>query len=247
MKYIFFVFCFLFSHFSNAQTIYLTQGRVEYEKKVNQFKSLEEDEDGDNDWIKELKKTIPRFVNDVYELHFTQNKSAYHLKVENTENKYLWGTKPSETDITVQDFETNKLSIQRDVYEQTYLINDTIRKFEWKLTGETREIAGFECKKAVTKICDSVYIVAFYTNQIMVSSGPESFGGLPGLILGLAVPRLATTWFATKVETTPPPAKLLTPVQKGKKVNWLQVNADMKKAMKDWGKYGARRIWMYSL
>jgi len=81
----------------------------------------------------------------------------------------------------------------------------------------------------------------------MVSSGPESFGGLPGLILGLAVPRLATTWFATKVETTTPPAKQLTPVQKGKKVNWLQVNADMKKAMKDWGKYGARRIWMYSL
>jgi GLPGLI family protein len=186
-------------------------------------------------------------VNDIYELHFSQNKSAYHLKAENTENKYLWGTKPSETDITVQDFENNKLSIQRDVYEQTYLINDTIRKFEWKLTGETREIAGFECKKAVTKICDSVYIVAFYTDKIMVSSGPESFGGLPGLILGLAVPRLATTWFATKVETTTPPAKQLTPVQKGKKVNWLQVNADMKKAMKDWGKYGARRIWMYSL
>jgi GLPGLI family protein len=81
----------------------------------------------------------------------------------------------------------------------------------------------------------------------MVSSDPESFGGLPGLILGLAVPRLATTWFATKVETTMPTEKQISPVQKGKKVNWLQVNADMKKAMKDWGKYGARRIWAYSL
>lgn len=247
MKFIFFV-CFLFVFFSsNAQTIFLTQGRVEYEKKVNQYKSLEDDEDGESEWVKEIKKTLPKFITDVYELHFTQNKSAYHLKTENTDNKYLWGTKPSENDVTVQEFNNNKLSIQRDVYEQTYLINDSIRKFEWKITGETREIAGFECKKAVTKICDSVYIVAFYTDQIMVSSGPESFGGLPGLILGLAVPRLSTTWFATKVETVVPTEKQLSPLQKGKKVNWLQVNADMKKAMKDWGKYGARRIWMYSL
>ncbi|MFY7963803.1 MAG: GLPGLI family protein [Chitinophagaceae bacterium] len=238
---LFFSFLFL-----NAQTHFLNEGRVEYEKKVNQFKSLEEDEE-EGDWIKELKKTMPRFVSDIYELHFTQNKSVYHLKAENADNKYLWGTKPSETDITIQDFENNKLSIQRDVYEQTYLINDSIRKFEWKITGEIREIAGFECKKAVTKICDSVYIVAFYTDKIMCNGGPESFGGLPGLILGLAVPRLATTWFATKVESTTLTQKQLSPIQKGKKVNWLQVNADMKKAMKDWGKYGARRIWMYSL
>jgi len=89
MKFIFLIFLVFSFSFSNAQTVFLTQGRVEYEKKVNQFKSLEEDEDGDNEWIKELKKTMPRFVNDVYELHFSQTKSAYHLKAENTENKYL--------------------------------------------------------------------------------------------------------------------------------------------------------------
>ena len=30
--------------------------------------------------------------------------------------------------------------------------------------------------------------------------GPELFTGLPGMILGLAIPRYYTTWFATKVE-----------------------------------------------
>ncbi len=247
MKFLFFALSFVSFFYSNAQTIFLKEGRVEYEKKTNQHKALEDDEDSDSEWAKEFKKTLPKFVTDVYELHFKENKSAFHLKTENSDNKYLWGTKPSENDITVQDFSNNKLSIQRDIYEQTYLITDTVRKFEWKITGETREIAGFECKKAVTKICDSVYVVAFYTDQIMFSSGPESFGGLPGLILGLAVPRLSTTWFATKVETTAPTEKQLTPLQKGKKVNWFQINTDMKKVMKDWGKYGARRIWMYSL
>ncbi|CAF3515260.1 unnamed protein product [Rotaria sp. Silwood1] len=159
----------------------------------------------------------------------------------------MWGTKPSETDVTILDVENNTLSLQRDVFEETYLIQDSIRKFDWKITGETREIAGFECKKAVTKICDSVYIVAFYTDQIIANAGPESFNGLPGLILGLAVPRLATTWFATKVEMTTPTPKELAPSQKGKKVNWKKLYVDMNKAMKDWGKEGARNIWKFSL
>jgi GLPGLI family protein len=247
MKYLFFTFL-LFSFLgTNAQTIFLTEGRVEYEKKSNQFKGFEEDEDKKADWMKELQKTMPRFITDVYELHFTKNKSVYHLKAENPDNKYMWGTKPSENDMAIQDLENGKYAAQKDVFEQTYLINDTTKHFEWKITGETREIAGFECKKAVTKICDSVYVVAFYTDQIMVSCGPESFGGLPGLILGLAVPRLSTTWFATKVENLAPATKLLNPVLKGKKTNYKQLNTEMTKAMKDWGKGGARNLWKFNL
>lgn len=247
MKFFILIATFFLVSFSNAQTIFIKNGKVEYERKVNQYKAYSDDEEGENSWMEEMKKTIPRFVSDIYVLHFTPAKSSYKLKAENTENKYMWGAKPSETDNTIQDIENNKILIQRDVYEQTYLIEDSTRKFEWKITGETREIAGFECKKAITKICDSVYVVAFYTDQIMVSCGPESFGGLPGLILGLAVPRLATTWFATKVELTEPTQQELNPKQKGKKANWKALNADMSKAMKDWGKYGTKRIWSCSL
>ncbi len=247
MKYLFFSFLVFIFFNSYSQTIFLTEGKVLYEKKLNQFKFFDDGEDGEGEWIKELKKTMPVFINDIYELHFTKNKTVYKLKVENTETKYMWGMKPSETDITVQDIEKNKLFVQRDVYEQTYFITDSIKNYEWKITGETREIAGFDCKKAVTKICDSVYIVAFYTDQVMVSSGPESFGGLPGLILGLAIPRLATTWFATKVETIVPTEKEINPTLKGKKVNLKQVNSDMKKAMKDWGKSGPRNMWRFNL
>jgi GLPGLI family protein len=248
MKKILVTISILFIAFiANTQTIFLTQGRVEYEKKINQYKALESDNDERNAWVAEYKKTLQQFVTDIYELHFTGTKSVYKLKQENTDNKYLWGSKPSETDVVLQDIENNKLSIQRDVFEETYLIKDSIRMFDWKITGETREIAGFECKKAVTKICDSVYIVAFFTDQIIANTGPESFNGLPGLILGLAVPRLATTWFATKVETTMATAKELSPIQKGKKVNWKRFYLDMNKAMKDWGKEGASNTWKFSL
>jgi GLPGLI family protein len=229
----------------NAQPKYITSGKIYFERRINQLRVLEEEEE--NTWIAEMKKVYPRFVNDNFVLNFNGQRSAYRLEKENPQNKYLWGTKPSEDEVTVQNLADNKIAVQREVFEQTYLISDSLRKLEWVITGETRTIAGFECRKAVTKICDSVYVVAFYTDDIMVSSGPESFGGLPGMILGLAVPRMYATWFATRVELTEPTAVELSPKQKGKKVNWMRLSSELGKALKDWGKYGAKNIWKASL
>lgn len=230
---------------ASAQTQFLTKGRIEYERKINQHKPLEDE--ADNAWYKEMLKVYPKIVTDIYELRFDTKKSVYRLPKENTENKYLFGVKPSETDAVVQDLEAHTTSTRRDIFENTYLIQDSLRNLEWRITDETREIAGFECRKAVTKIYDSVYVVAFYTDQIAVSSGPETFGGLPGMILGLAVPRLYTTWFATKVELIDPTPAQLNPPQKGKKVNWAQLQTDLTKAFKDWGNEAQKRLWMYSL
>jgi GLPGLI family protein len=215
---------FLLNCFSTteAQQQFIVQGKIDFEMKKNQHRQLEDD--GDGEWIQQLKKNMPKFVTENYILLFNSEKTVYKLGVENTDNKYLWGGKPSETDNVVQQLSNNKIAIQRDVYEQTFLIQDSIRNLEWRITDETREIAGFECKKAVTKICDSVYVVAFYTDLIPVSAGPESFGGLPGMILGLAVPRLSTTWYATKVELLEPTTQQLNPIQKGKKnrLDWFR-------------------------
>jgi GLPGLI family protein len=229
-----------------AQTQFIQFGRVEYEKKVNQFKPYEEEKD--NPWMEEMMKQMPKIVTDIYELRFNNTKSVYKLAKENSDNKYMmWGGKPSTTDAIVTDLQTQTISSQKDIFENTYLIKDSTRELEWKITDETREIAGFECRKAVSKICDSVYVVAFYTDQIPVSAGPESFGGLPGLILGLAVPRLYTTWFATKLELVEPSIAQLNPIQKGKKVNRQQMIAELQKGMKDWGKEGAQRMWISQL
>ena len=231
------------SSFSQSQ--FITTGRVEYEKTYNQHSAL--DDEGDNEWIQRIRKEFPKFVRDVYELQFGDNKSAFKLAKENADNKYLWRDKPSTIDVTVKDLNKNKIAIQKEVFETQYLVQDSMRNYQWRITDETRTIAGFECKKAVTKICDSVYVVAFYTDQIMVSSGPESFGGLPGLILGLAVPRLHTTWFATKVELVQPTALQITPPQKGKKAGWQQLETDLTKLKTRWGNYGTKYLWNFML
>ncbi len=106
-----------------------------------------------------------------------------------------------------------------------------------------RTIAGFECSKAVTIICDSVYVVAFYTDEMPVSGGPESFGGLPGMILGIAIPRLHTTWFATKVELIAPAAKDFIIPTKGQRINNKKLADNLNSSLKSWGKRGDRNIW----
>lgn len=243
MKYILLLIVLFSGIGVSAQPTFIYAGRIEFERKTNQYLDME----GDGEWMIEMRKRIPKFVTDVYELAFSSDVSVYKLARENPDNKYTWGAKPNTSDLVIQDQVNRQLSIQRDVFEQTYLLQDTLRNLQWRITDEKREIAGFDCRKAVTRICDSVYVVAFYTDQIPVSSGPESFGNLPGMILGLAVPRLSITWFATRVELSTPSAQLLKPTLKGKKANWGKYNTDLQKAMKDWGKEGASNMWKFSL
>jgi GLPGLI family protein len=95
---------------------------------------------------------------------------------------------------------------------------------------------------------DSVYVFAFYTDEILTSGGPEGFSGLPGMILGIAIPRLNATWFATKLELTavPSPLSTSTPV-KGKKTTRSELNSILKINLKDWGEWADKNIWWIML
>lgn len=243
MKHISFLLFFSIAALvANAQVKFISSGHIEFEKRSNQFSYYDQEEE-QNTWIIEMKKAFPKMVSETYVMDFNEDKTVYKMLKADPAGKYVWGRKPSEDDITVKDMRSGQIALQRDIFEQTYLIKDSLRNYKWRITNETRTIAGFECRKAVTIISDSVYIVAFYTEEITVSSGPESFGGLPGMILGLAVPRLQMTWFATKVELKEPAATALTPKQKGKTVTWAAYEKDLNRAMSDWGKYGAKVLW----
>ncbi|MEO6831523.1 MAG: GLPGLI family protein, partial [Chitinophagaceae bacterium] len=157
--------------------------------------------------------------------------------------KMTWGLPPGGDNEIHQDFDTKIVTAKKTLYEQTFLIRDTAQKRNWKISSEVRTIAGFKCRKAVTIICDSVYVVAFYTDDIPVSGGPEQFGGLPGMILELAVPRLYTTWVATKVEVVSVAAKDLVAPSKGKSITMAKLQSTIAESLKDWGKWGKRNIW----
>ena len=233
---------------TNAMAQYTQQGKIEYERKTNLKRQID-DMGSDNDWAQAIKSQIPKFKSDFFDLYFTLSKTVYKpgRKPEGNDVVKMWGSEPAGENIVYTDFSANNVIASKQVYEQKFLVQDSIRKIKWKITDEIRTIANFKCRKAVGKICDSVYVVAFYTDDIMVSGGPEMFGGLPGMILELAVPRLYTTWVADKVEITESKADEIGAPEKGKKVNQKQFYDALQLGLKDWGKYAAKSIWWCTL
>ena len=233
-----------------SQQQFIQRGKITYERKLGQFTLMESiQQDGENMFWEEMKKVMPRIVTDSYVLDFNPEASVYKLEKANTDNKYfLSSLKPMDEAYTVQDFSGQLLTMKTAVFEKKYLIKDSLTKYQWKITGEVRQIAGFDCKKAIAKIADSVVVVAFYTDEILVKGGPESFNGLPGMIMGIAIPRLSLTLFATKIELNNAGAPLNIPVEK--KSNYLRrkdVLVEVATGTKQWGKQSNVLQWIVSM
>jgi GLPGLI family protein len=214
-------------------SIFLSEGKIEFEKKDNLFARM----DPDHNWPEELRKTIPQFKTTYFDLVFTRNRSLYKPGRENTENTKLW-EQPGEENVVYSELDNAKSISQKKVFEQLFLVQDSIRKISWKITDETRTIAGFNCRRANAVILDSIYVVAFYTDEILTSGGPESFTGLPGMILGIALPHQHLTWFATKVQAIKVGDAELAAPQKGKKLTNSAFKQALESSMKQWGTQG---------
>jgi GLPGLI family protein len=218
-------------------TIFLSEGKIEFEKKINLYARMDEG----NSWTELARKTMPQFKTTYFDLLFTRNKSLYKPGRENTDNNKLW-EEPAEGNIVYSELNNEKSVSQKKVFEQIFLIQDSIRKIKWKITDENRVIAGFNCRRANAIIMDSIYVVAFYTDEILTTGGPESFTGLPGMILGIALPHQHITWFATKVQAVKVAETEITAPQKGKKVTNPVLKQTLQESLKEWGKEGVNYI-----
>ena len=241
-SYLIFVLVFTNSRLF-AQPQFISSGKIEFERKVNIHKQLDADED--DSWRNMLKKTTPPVKTSYFDLYFDDQKTMYKPGREIVVAQKVpdWLEGPATDNIVYTDINNKISNSQKTVFESVFNITDTLRKIEWKITPDTRTIANFECRKATAIIMDSIFVVAFYTDQITTNGGPESFSGLPGMILGLAVPRLNTTWFATKLELVEVKPTELLPPKKGKKINNANLRTQLQSSMKDWGKTGSKNIW----
>ena len=211
MKYVL-SFCSLLlsvTEWVNAQE-FVTRGKIEFEIKVNNKHNYTAEEKAENSFI----ASLPEYTISYRDLIFSWNQSVYQLGKKGTVAINAQNEGVVYTDLDKQ--ETIQKSRQIDEY---YVFADSSKKVKWKIENQTRKIAGWDCRKAVGRIYDSVYVVAFYCPEIIPQGGPEMFNGLPGMILGLAIPRHYTTWFATKVEIANiDESKITPPVSKKKQL-----------------------------
>ncbi|MBB6237042.1 GLPGLI family protein [Pedobacter sp. AK013] len=244
LKYIvLFAVIFINSNLFAQNIHFVKNGVIEFEKKANIYAIIKKKINKDNESymapaLDQYKKNNPQFKVAKSILSFNSDKSLYKWPAVDETLNPNWAARDALVDLKntiATDYTTNTSISQKAVYEDTYLVKDSLRKINWKITDETREIAGYECRRANAIIMDSIYVVAYYSNQIAVSGGPESFTGLPGMILGLALPHQNITWFATKVTEVTVPEKDLTPPTKGKPINNKDLTDKITSALKNYG------------
>lgn len=233
MKQLLFIFaltCFKTPLFSQQ---FIEKATIEFEVTTNLKKSMSNDS-----WAEKMKDNMSDLKISYYNYSFANNKSIYKFERWSPKTKIAKYEKDEdEENIWFYDFTSKTMNSQKQIAGTAFVMNDSIGNIEWKITNENREIAGYNCRKAVGKIFDDVYVFAFYTDDITISGGPCSINGLPGMILGLTIPRLYTSFIATKV-TTSIISDDIKPVLAKKTYNSKELKTTLTETTKDWFSWG---------
>ncbi|MER3498388.1 MAG: hypothetical protein C4308_07010 [Chitinophagaceae bacterium] len=161
----------------------------------------------------QLESMLPKSRTDRFELNFGDNKSIWKWVEDEIENDEMSGNGmqirmvgPGQDDIVFYDFAAARKVEQRELFDKKFIVADSIRKLNWKLTGDMQTILGHPCQKAVAQrtgkrmqmnmengkmkrreVEDTTVIMAWYAMDIPVPAGPEVAGQLPGLIMALDI------------------------------------------------------------
>jgi GLPGLI family protein len=213
--------------FANGVYAQITYARIRYERKTNLHKKYK-----DSDWIKEEDKTKV----DYFDLFFNDSLSAFKPVESDLREKMSWATSKN---TVYQDLKTAQRFTIKIIWGEPLNVKDSLFVRKWKITESTRNIAGYSCRKAIWKANDSTRIYAWYTNELQVSTGPESFNGLPGVILGLATEDGGIVYFAKRVDLLKSdPSELVPGKIKGKVFRESELKAKLEKdyGKEKWGK-----------
>ena len=185
---------------------------------------------------KNEKRTINKLIDAFSELRIEFEQKQQELSELLTKSKLEQGEGINKEimDNALMQTEVSIKSIQKNIDGSNLILEGAIKKLHWKITNENRIIGGFNCRKAVAQVFDSVYVFAFYTDEITIPGGPCSINGLPGLILGMTIPRLYTSWIATKVMVNDVDVSIIKPVQTKKPYTLDALGALIAERMKDW-------------
>lgn len=218
---------------------FVTTGVIEYEKRVNMFAVLKKNITSVNqlfmqEELVKYQRENPQFKTFNSTLSFSENKTLLVPEAPRQE-PYTDLPMVAQNNVVYHDLSANLQVSQKKVFGEIFLLTDSASKIRWKITDEVRDIAGYSCRRANGLILDSIYVVAFYAIEIPVSGGPESFTGLPGMILQVTMPHENITWVAKRVLDRAVPASGINPPQAGKPTNRQNLYNLLSGASKDWG------------
>lgn len=91
---------------------------------------------------------------------------------------------PNESEYYTNLSELNYIH-KRGILGKYFIISEEIKKPNWKLLPEQKDVLGQTCMKATLTNDEGHETIAWYTPSISLSYGPAQWGSLPGIILEL--------------------------------------------------------------
>jgi len=206
---------FLLLHSAGAQ---VKEGKISFEQTADMYRRIPEEN-------QQLRSMIPQFRTTKFELLFSNNQSLYKAvetepdMTEQNNGGIVLRVGGGADNEYYRNFNANRSVELRELMDEYYLVEDSIRSIAWKLEdGETKTILGFTCKKATGKTARGNEVVAWYSEEIPIAAGPEQFNGLPGMILSVDVNKGEIVYIAKAIDKKADQKTLKAPV-KGKKIS----------------------------
>ncbi len=131
----------------NAQ---MKEGTIIYERKINMYKTITDEQ---------IRAMVPEFRTSKHSLIFSDSTSIYKAVPEDEAPDPFAGgggrvfirMGGADGGELYKNFATYKSIQSSELGAKTYIIEDSIRQQKWKLTDETKKIAGHNCRKATTQ------------------------------------------------------------------------------------------------
>jgi GLPGLI family protein len=159
----------------------------------------------------QMEAQMRKMFQKTFTLDFTKSESMYKEEQEldapkgpsaNSGVMVMMMGGDGSSDILYKNISQNRMAHKTELMGKVFLIKDNLEAYDWKLTGEAKNIGNYSCYKAVyekeeediqidmidgevkeEKVTKKRTLVAWYTPDVPVSNGPNIYGGLPGLIL----------------------------------------------------------------
>tara|TARA_R110000787_G_scaffold70646_4_gene157022 strand:- start:12073 stop:12903 length:831 start_codon:yes stop_codon:yes gene_type:complete len=209
MKSKIFIILFLLAFSISAQDFY---GKATYKTHRKSSFKLDSTQVAQNpDLQKQLEAQMSKMFQKTFELNFTRTESTYKEDVQlnsPTPQSSNGGVMVMSfgggggSDLLYKNIKENRIANKVELMSKVFLVKDDLVKYEWKLTGETKNIGTYTCYKAIfereientnmdmvdgdlKKVTKKEMrkTIAWYTPEVPVNNGPDNYWGLPGLIL----------------------------------------------------------------
>ncbi len=230
MKKIIIAGCFLFT--TGIVQAQKKEGKVIYERVSQMIARFN---------INGVDQEVPKTRKDNLELVFGAGKSLWRTVEKDEDNDANTGDGvqirmivAGNNDVLFTNFENGKRVEKKEFMDKTFIVDDSIGKLKWKMTGETKTILNHLCMKATTEkistqmrmnidngvvekkeIQDTAIVIAWFTNDIPVAAGPGEYQGqLPGLILEMDINNGKQKYLATSISEKADIAEIKEPTGK---------------------------------